>query len=368
MDVHIVLDPYPKLSLKKKTRVKRKKGKSVPVCHVTSQSDLTKMTLTKLLLNDESKKFLASFLAEEACKYFHTKGKRFLITYDNKTIGNTTPFEMNNHDEADTMIVYHSIHAGSSFEKIIVHCADTDVFVGLVSYSADIESGCFMQAHSDTLYDIKAASARIGTDKSRGIIALHSLTGCDITGKFRGKSKLPWLKGFLEADEETVSYFKNFPSIDNPESNIEVFESFLCSIFCPGSSTTDLASARWMIWTQTKNVDRLPPTKGALKEVVKRGWYASKVLGQSHVLVQDLPDVCESGWTLKDSEYEPITTLDPIAPKSVIELVSCSCKKGCKTSRCSCKGNGLSCTDLCGCFEYCENSDPPMNLVNNDGD
>ena len=85
-----------------------------------------------------------------------------------------------------------------------------------------------------------------------------------------------------------------------------------------------------MIWTQTKNVDRLPPTKGALKEEVKRGWYASKVLVQSHVLVQDLPDICESGWTLKDGEYEPITALDPIAPKSVIELVSCNYKKGCK--------------------------------------
>ena len=200
------------------------------------------------------------------------------------------------------------------------------------------------------------------------MIALHTLTGCDVTGKFRGKSKSPWVKGFLQADTETIEYFKDFPSYENAETNIRIFETFVCSIFCPGSSITDLSSARWMVWTQTKNVDRLPPTIGALKEAVKRGWYASKVLGQSHVLIQDLPDICESGWTLNNDVFEPTTTLDPIAPNSVTELVSCKCKKGCKTSKCSCKSNGLSCTDLCGCFEYCENSDPPMNKVNNDDD
>ena len=150
--------------------------------------------------------------------------------------------------------------------------------------------------------------------------------------------------------------------------NIEVFEAFVCNVFCPGTGIQDLTSARWMIWTQTKNVDRLPPTIGALIEVVKRGWYASKVLGQSHLLLQNLPDVCNCGWSLVDGVYEPTTTLHPIAPNSVIELVSCNCKKGCKTGRCSCKASGLSCTDLCGCFENCENTDPPMHLVNEEAD
>ena len=60
--------------------------------------------------------------------------------------------------------------------------------------------------------------------------------------------------------------------------------------------------------------------------------------------------------------------LHPIALNSVIELVSCTCKKGCKTGRCSCKAEGLSRTDLCGCFENCENTDPPMHLVNEEAD
>ena len=97
------------------------------------------------------------------------------------------------------MIIFHAIRASRHLDRIIVHCADTDVFVGLLSYSADIQSSCYMQANPDTLYDLNAVSERIGVNRSRGIIALHTLTGCDVTGKFRGKSKVPWVKGFLDA-------------------------------------------------------------------------------------------------------------------------------------------------------------------------
>ena len=62
-------------------------------------------------------------------------------------------------------------------------------------------------------------------------------------------------------------------------------------------------------------MDRLPPTKGALKEHVKRGWYAAKVLGQSHVLIQNLPAINTAGWIMNDDG----TSLDLITPKSVVK-------------------------------------------------
>ena len=44
-----------------------------------------------------------------------------------------------------------------------------------------------------------------------------------------------------------------------------------------------------MIWTQSKNIDKLPPTIGALAQTVKRAWHAAKVIAQSDVLTQVLP-------------------------------------------------------------------------------
>ena len=264
------------------------------------------MKLKKFLLNEESKKHLATFLGEESQKYFLAKEKCFSISYDNITVGNMGFSAKNNHEEADTMIIYHAIQVSSLYQKTIVHCADTDVFVGLLAYSGSLGQ-CYMQTVSE-LYDIDAISKDIGSNKSKGVIALHVLTGCDITGKFRGKSKLPWVNGYLDSNEITLRYFENFATIEDPLIDIDVFEQFVCKIFCPGACVTDLATARWMAWTQTKNVDPLPPTKGALKEHVKRGWYAAKVFGQSHVLIQNLPAINTAGWiTNDDGTFEPTT-------------------------------------------------------------
>ena len=193
-------------------------------------------------------------------------------------------------------------------------------------------------------------------------MALHTLTGCDITGKFRGKSKIPWLTAYLKATEDIINYFVKFPYFEDPLEDLQIFEKFVCRVYCPDTEICDLGAARWMMWTQSKNIDRIPPTIGALTQGVKRAWYASKVMGQSDVLIQILSDPDIAGWRLDNENFEPITSEESIAPDSVIELVSCGCKRGCKSSRCSCRKLELCCTDLCSCFDFCENTDPPMGV------
>ena len=43
------------------------------------------------------------------------------------------------------------------------------------------------------------------------------------------------------------------------------------------------------------------------------------------------------------------------APQQLLELISCSCKKGCKSGFCSCFSGTMKCTDVCQCIN-CENS------------
>ena len=54
----------------------------------------------------------------------------------------------------------------------------------------------------------------------------------------------------------------------------------------------------------------------------------------------------EWGWEVKNSLLVPQKTELPPAPKVLLELVSCKCKKGCGTS-CGCRKSGLPCTDIC---------------------
>ena len=45
----------------------------------------------------------------------------------------------------------------------------------------------------------------------------------------------------------------------------------------------------------------------------------------------------------------------PPALDNMLNLINCSCKKGCKTNACTFKLNGLQCTELCQCTDECEN-------------
>ena len=64
----------------------------------------------------------------------------------------------------------------------------------------------------------------------------------------------------LKAEEEIIDYFVNFPLINDPLVNIKVLERFICSVFCNNTNIKDLENARWFIWTQTKSIEKLPPT------------------------------------------------------------------------------------------------------------
>ena len=52
-----------------------------------------------------------------------------------------------------------------------------------------------------------------------------------------------------------------------------------------------------------------------------------------------------------------------IAPKDIIELISCNCGGNCNDRRRRCVKN-VVCTDFCGCGDTCENADhsPPGNI------
>ena len=72
-----------------------------------------------------------------------------------------------------------------------------------------------------------------------------------------------------------------------------------------------------------------------------------------------MSEIPQHGWERIDGEYIPTTTNTPIAPDSVIQLVSCNCKKSKCLKSCSCLNHGEGCTDFCGCIG-CEKTDPKL--------
>lgn len=77
----------------------------------------------------------------------------------------------------------------------------------------------------------------------------------------------------------------------------------------------------------------------------------------------NLPSPDGHGWMVKDEvnnqppEIIEITWVTvPPAPQALLELVSCKCRTGCSTCRCSCFNSDLlvGCTDVCQCCD-CKN-------------
>ena len=98
-------------------------------------------------------------------------------------------------------------------------------------------------------------------------------------------------------------------------------------------------------------LETLPPTSEAARQHSMRTYLQVQTWLGNHTL-----PATEWGWKLRHNILEPVRTNKAIAHPKLMNLVSCSCKKGCKGS-CTCRKMGLSCTDMCGkCSEVgCSN-------------
>ena len=113
-------------------------------------------------------------------------------------------------------------------------------------------------------------------------------------------------------------------------------------------------TARKHLFAKGRQLDRIPPSKAALIEHVKRAAYqAGHVWGQSCVAQQNLPNPSDWGWTKEASDrWVPFWSALPEAAKSGKELIKCGCKKACRLPRKSLSAS-LTCTELCHCAGTC---------------
>lgn len=139
----------------------------------------------------------------------------------------------------------------------------------------------------------------------------------------------------------------------NCPNKSEPVEKFLCSLYAKGAS--DIPDTRWELFrSKNKEGEQLPPTRAALLPHIQRVNYLCS-RDKSYMQAKQAIQLREnSGWHKTGESFQPTKSLNLPAPKAVMELVKCGCKKSCAKSNCSCKKNNLVCTPLCKCID-CEN-------------
>ena len=192
--VDVMWDTYVPDSLKESTREKRGKGIRRKV---SGQTKLPGKWMD-FLRDSENKKELFAFITSKVAEFTFQPGKAVYITSGEYVVsvgsGNPGMLECN-HEEADTRIVVHIVHAlQQGMKRIEVRTVDTDVIailagayfkLALAYPLADI----WVAFGKGRFYSINYICASLGELKARALPVFHALTGCDTTSAFRGKGK-----------------------------------------------------------------------------------------------------------------------------------------------------------------------------------
>ena len=121
-----------------------------------------------------------------------------------------------------------------------------------------------------------------------------------------------------------------------------------------------------MFGSLTTDPAKLPPCKDACDQHSKRANYQAAIWRHCLEAKPTVPSPDGNGWMI-DGEIDVHWMDLPPAPQAILECLSCKCLGKCSSSRCTCKGNGLSCPGACQCRDnLCENRLPMPDVAINE--
>ena len=352
-ETYVIFDRYDGVSAKDHERSSRA-GEGSSTYQLTLSSPVPVREV--IMKNTKNKKQLAELLC------LHDLGSRISLVSKADSIVS--------HDEADISIISYVLQAASSGAQAIrVLSDDTDIFVLLVFWCWKLSLKCQVQMEKwdGMLLDINATVNTLG-EKSGGLLGMHALSGCDTTSFPNGKGKVSALNVLLQND--IPGLYNTLGEEEATDSDlIETGNNFFLALYGQKKSTS-LNEARHNIFFKRKNPPKLkclPPTNANLALHIKRAhlqamlWKAADKCDPPHV------DIKFYGWEIDaNSDVMPMLSKNPIAPKQLLDIISCNCRAAGKAcaGRCGCNKNGLACTKYC----FCEGGDDCFNPLTQRGE
>ena len=278
-EVHIIFDRYDiSNSLKERTRTIRQGGQRNLTYQISDDAIIEKVTLKQLLGTNTSKENLAIYLASKIKNYHTPSGTSYVTTSKEHCISNNLPLEHleSSQEEADTRMILHAldaVHRGAT--SISIHSSDTDVLDKFPEL-CPLTSMVIGTGSKRRTVDIAPIHAALGPLASP-LPGFHALTGCDQTGTFCGKSKVSCWKALKIADTTIIEALGNLGETqDLSNTDVRALEAFTCQIYMPNTKITSVAEMRWHLFSKRQFTDeKLPPTKAALEQKIKRSNYVT---------------------------------------------------------------------------------------------
>ena len=194
--------------------------------------------------------------------------------------------------------------------------------------------------------------SHVGPLKSLGILAWHSITGCDTMGRFVEQGKKTWWNLYMSLDHELDKDILQGLCELGEGTNLlfttqKELAKFITLGYAKGSET--LPSARWQLRTKKMaEGEKLPPTPDAFKQHLLRALVQAHTWRHANLPLNPLIDVSngEHGWKWDGKSWIPIPFTASAATSTILELIKCNCHGTCDNGSCKCYRECLACTDM----------------------
>lgn len=383
--VDFVADRYPDSSIKNAERDRRKEREgSVIRLKVDHGSKKTPKQFKKFLSVGRNKESLIEFLFEhwktvdasslQGVELYFAHGcqcHKFQASATNLTVESVDVL-FSDHEEADTRMELHALHAFQLHEEVTIQSDDTDVLIICIGLNTQFSGKLFIQrgtkANLRTI-NIESVISSLPDGVADALLGLHPFTGCDSVSCWKGKGKVTPYELMIT----NPSYISAFSALGQEWSisnvPMDVLEQFLCQLYNRQSVLPSLLDVRLSIFMKKFCLDsKLPPVMDEVIQHTKRANYQAAILRRSLESVINAPSPIGHGWMAPDGECELAIQWRTVAvaPPELLEQIYCSCRKTkCSTRSCSCFSRNMRCGPLCKCTG-CENGEQVFSEIAND--
>ncbi|GBL87163.1 hypothetical protein AVEN_270458-1 [Araneus ventricosus] len=247
-------------------------------------------------------------------------------------------------EDADLTIVNTAISVAPQYEYVRVVGEDIDLLI-LLTALASTHSNVFSQKCGrgktpDSYYSTTSFNHKF----SNALLFIYAISGCDITSALFGQGKNKFIGLFLK--HELLNRSATFL---NPQATTEhvteAGENVLVTLYGGDPATQNLDELRYHSFVKaaakTKfNLVRLPPTTDAAQLHALRSYH------QVQTWLGNEKDPLKWDWMHTPSGLFPKKSEKDRTPESLLQCISCTCRKGC-TNACGCSKAGLHCSLLC---------------------
>ena len=280
------------------------------------------------------------------------------------------------HEEADTIILLHTIDLATTHSRIIVRCCDTDVLVLLIyicgkgmlaNYKVYMNAGHYSKTtNRQRFIPVNEITSKIGHDVSICLPASHAISGCDTTASlFKIGKRTAY--NTLVVDIADMLYLAELIQSSDVTNGLPTATKYALLLYgVKGRSCQSLNRLRYNYACKSDTSASLfRPTDDAFEQHTRRVNYQVAIWIHSHEAKPDLWNPDGNGWQLRNNRLEPVMFERDAAPKEFRDLTHLYCiDEDCSQARTyQCLNAKLTCTEFCSCnCDECSNRDHTLLL------